>query len=247
MTVQPKSGRSPLRWSAYPPGSISTDAEGRQRAPAHREGVRWNSISGSNQKQRTLHGFTPYPTVPDGYEATVSLRLLPSGGIRIVSIELRASQRVIEGGILRARQPAEESLSPIDSAAWSLIRISDIKKAIATIDDDVAAVAPRLREEVDMFMRLAGRRRSLKIEERQARWAEQVLQAMASGEGVAYRALLPGMFVEDWAHCADETIKQRVRRLRKDGWLAPSDQYGRPGPRLIAWREQHGDPSTREK
>jgi lysophospholipase L1-like esterase len=155
-------------------------------------------------------------------------------------VKLHPSETVFEGGPERDRTPVEETLSPIDSAAWSLIRISDLKRAIAAIDADVVSLAPRLKEEVEELSRLANRRRSPNVEARQARRAEQVLQAMAASDGVAYRGLLPEMFPDpdDWGGCTNETIKQRVRRLRKDGWLPPPDQYGRPGPRLIAWREE---------
>jgi hypothetical protein len=120
-----------------------------------------------------------------------------------------------------------------------LVKFTEIYSRIDEIEKEYAKASAEFRaarEAAEERLRhLRKRRPRTQHDAEYARHAEQALDSMSQGH--RYQTRLRDLYVQDWSLSGDG-IKKRISRLRKSGWL--HRDYGKPGPTLIEWREEHG-------
>lgn len=228
---------TPLKWM---PGELpipNPDGGARALSPGKGRDER-DVIYVYGYSSHTADRSRAYPTLTNGIEATATVlavagteRALPS--IELVGLSLTPSRIVYESGSLRKRTKDEWALSPINSSALSLVKVTDIKAVVR----DLSKVAVHVGVSgYEGFGVSEQRYKRSPDEANNATWAEQALWAM--GQSHRYTDCLQETFKE-WAHYSSNTGRTRVRRLRERGWILPGHPIA--GPRLLSYRSVHPD------
>jgi hypothetical protein len=185
-----------------------------------------------------MHGYTPVPTLTDGYHITATIELDADRGAAVTRLLIEPSVTIQqEDDVHRKREPNERRLSPINTSTLGLIKFTDVVNRIAEIEEGYGArITPAHTEAAEMATQRAvdiKKRGGRKIAAKDAKRAEQVLHSMRQGRG--YQARLVG-HDQDWFVGID-AVKKRIKFLRRDGWL--HTDYGKPGPALVRYRKDH--------
>ncbi len=207
-----------------------------------------------NQDQETghyvfeMHGYTPAPTLKDGYHMTATIELDDDRGAAVTRLVIEPSSTIQqEDDTHRAREPNEMRLSPVNTTVLGLIKFTEIVNRIAEIEENYGAKIAPIRSGEGALAKLRStnlkKRGPRKDLAKDANRAEQVLRSMQQGRGYQERLV---RLDEDWFVGID-AVKKRIKFLRRDGWLHAD--YGRPGPTLVSWRrnqdtdeeESHGE------
>jgi hypothetical protein len=215
---------------------VPDDSDGGYRA------VQLNPVFDPTTRTTTfvMKGYSPNPTVEDGYHLTATVEVGPTGGAAVIRLEIEPSRTIAEKeDVHRPRLTEEKRLSPINSSTLALLRFTEILNRIVEIESTLSgflADSPVRQVEIQQRMERLRERRPRKDPATAAEHAEQALAAMQDGRG--YQARLS----DEWG-IGVEGVKKRISRLRADDWL--HGDYGKPGDRLTKWRdEQHGANST---
>lgn len=178
----------------------------------------------------TVNGYSPYPTVEDGYHATATLEVGLEGGAAVTRLVVEPSSYVMDGAASRDREVHEMRSSPVNSSVMSRVKFTEILTSVFEEEhrySEALAGLPEKQREIQQRLDRMRRRSPRRDPVIAAQQTEDVLAAMREGRG--YQSRLSG----EWGIGVD-AVKKRVERLRKDGWLR--QEYGRPGETLIAWR-----------
>jgi hypothetical protein len=186
-----------------------------------------------------IRGHTPAPTPTDGYYVAASVDVESTHGAAITRMVIEPSAFIQEGDLRRPRTDAEKHLSPVNSSVLGLIKFTDIINRLAEVEEEYAdrvKEIPGMETAANERLENLRRRGPRRNDAQYARHAEQALDAMSKGRG--YQRRLKQLYPADW-YINDESLKQRIRRLRENEWLAPP-RYPLPGIALIEWRNEHG-------
>jgi hypothetical protein len=197
-----------------------------------------------------IHGHTPKPTPTDGYHITATIDLDAHGGAVVTKLVIEPSSVIREGDSHRPRQPDELRQTPVTTTALGLVKFTEIFSRIEELETKLLKALAEERPELqaagvqfetaraaveERLRRLSRRGPRSSNDAKHARHAEQVLDSMSQGH--RYQPRLRELYPQDWT-LSDDGIKKRIRRLRDNGWL--HRDYGKPGPTLTEWRDEHG-------
>jgi hypothetical protein len=194
-----------------------------------------------------MHGYTPTPTVTDGYHVTATIELDDNRGAAVTRLVIEPSSIIQrEDDTHRVRERDEMRLSPVNTTTLGLIKFTEIVNRIAEIEQEYGTLVAPIESGEGALAKLRAtnlkKRGPRKDLSRDAKRAEQVLRSMHQGRG--YQARLVWLD-EDWFVGID-AVKKRIRFLRRDGWL--HTDYGKPGSVLVRYRKDHdSDHSNKEE